>query len=62
MKIFKITTTYSTNIHIVAESYAEVERIFNAKYWPTNIKEIELISNNVLIQKHDEQPQDTNNE
>lgn len=57
MKIYKIDTGYGDyqNHCVVAESFAEAERIFNAKYWPTEIKSIELYSNYVQIQKYDEQ-------
>ncbi len=57
MKAFRISTRYSDyqNNLVIADSMAEAERIFNAKYYPTTIKSIELYSDYVQIQKHDEQ-------
>jgi hypothetical protein len=40
---------------VVAESMGEAERVFNGKYWPTEIKSIKLYSSYVQIQKYDEQ-------
>ena len=57
MKVFVVNTVYSgsqTNC-VVADNMAEAERIFNAKYWPTTIRSIELFSDYVQIQKYDEQ-------
>ena len=57
MKIFVVKTVYSgdqTNC-VVADNMSEAERIFNAKYWPTTIRSIELFSDYVQIQKYDEQ-------
>jgi hypothetical protein len=59
MKVYNIKTTYCSygQIHcVVAESMAEAERIFKAKYWPTEIEAIALHSNYVQIQQYDEQP------
>jgi len=58
MKIYDIKTTgtYSQPHSVVADSMAEAERIYTAKYWPVEIKAIELHSEYVLIQKYDEQP------
>ena len=57
MKVYDIETAYGNHqTHcVVADSMAEAERIFNAKYWPTTIKGITLHSEYVQIQKHDEQ-------
>lgn len=58
MKVFDIITPYGghSQVHsVVAESMAEAERIFNAKYWPTAMLEIRLHSSYVQIQKYDEQ-------
>lgn len=57
MKAFRITTGFGDyqNHLVIADNMAEAERIFNGKYWPTTIKAIELYSNYVQIQKHDEQ-------
>jgi len=57
MKVFVVKTNFSgsqTNC-VVADNMAEAERIFNAKYWPTTIRSIELFSDYVQIQKYDEQ-------
>jgi len=58
MKAFKITIGFGDcqNRLVIADNMAEAERIFNGKYWPTVINSIELYSNYVQIQKHDEQP------
>jgi len=57
MKAYKIYTGFGDyqNHLVIADNMAQAERIFEAKYWPTEIKEIELISNYVQIQKYDEQ-------
>jgi hypothetical protein len=57
MKVFNIITTFTAGQRhcVVAESMAEAERIFKAKYWPTEIRSIELHSDYVQIQKYDEQ-------
>jgi hypothetical protein len=57
MKAFRITTGYGDyqNHLVIADNMAEAERIFNGKYWPTTIISIELYSDYVQIQKHDEQ-------
>jgi hypothetical protein len=57
MKVFDIETSgsYSQTHCVVAESMAEAERVFNAKYWPTEINGIKLHSAYVQIQKYDEQ-------
>ncbi|HNX82741.1 MAG TPA: hypothetical protein PKL77_11420 [Candidatus Omnitrophota bacterium] len=57
MKVFDIITPYTgAQVHsVVAESMAEAERVFTAKYWPTTITEIKLHSEYVQIQKYDEQ-------
>ena len=57
MKVFDIQTgyNYSQRHCVVADSMADAERIFNAKYWPTDIRSIELHSEYVQIQKYDEQ-------
>ena len=57
MKVYDINTNCTrSQIHsVVAESIAEAERIYMAKYWPTTINSIELHSEYVQIQKHDEQ-------
>lgn len=58
MNVYDIETvnTYSQTHSVVAESMAEAERIFKAKYWPTTIQSITLHSKYVQIQNHDEQP------
>lgn len=58
MKVYDIQTNYSfDNIHsVVADSMAEAERIFKAKYWPTEIKSITVHSDFVQVQGFDEQP------
>lgn len=58
MKVYDIETigTYSQIHSVIAESMAEAERIFIAKYWPCHIKAIKLHSEYVQIQKWDEQP------
>jgi len=57
MKVFKITTGFGDNQNncVVADNMAEAERIFLGKYWPITIKSIELFSEYVQIQGHDEQ-------
>jgi hypothetical protein len=57
MKVYDIETiyTYGQRHSVVAENMAEAERIFLAKYWPTEIKSIALHSSYVQIQKYDEQ-------
>lgn len=57
MKVYDIETvfTYGQTHSVVADSMAEAERIFKAKYWPTDIKAIKLHSEYVQIQKYDEQ-------
>ena len=57
MKVYDIETgfNYSQNHCVVAESMAEAERIFLAKYWPITIKSIKLHSEYVQIQNYDEQ-------
>jgi hypothetical protein len=57
MNVYDIETGYSySQIHcVVAENMGEAERIFKAKYWPTEIKSISLHSVYVQIQKYDEQ-------
>jgi len=52
MKVFDVVTpcTYSQKHCVVAESMAEAEKIFNAKYWPTTILEIRLHSEYVEVQ------------
>lgn len=56
MNVYKIRTEFYDHLNycVVAENMAEAERIFNAKYWPKNIKSIELFSEYVQIQKYDE--------
>ena len=57
MKVFKVSTGCGDyqNHCVVADNMAEAERIFKGKYWPTTIKSIELWSEYVQIQTHDEQ-------
>lgn len=57
MNVYKISTGFGDyqNHCVVADTMAEAERIFNAKYWPTTIKTIELWSEYVQIQQYDEQ-------
>jgi hypothetical protein len=57
MKAFRVTTGFNDyqNHLVIADTMAEAERIFNSKYWPTTILSIELYSNYVQIQTHDEQ-------
>ena len=57
MYVYDIETgyNYSQIYCVVAESMGEAERIFKAKYWPTEIKSISLHSVYVQIQKYDEQ-------
>ncbi len=57
MNVYDINTVYShSQTHsVVAESMAEAERVFKAKYWPTKIESITLHSEYVQIQTHDEQ-------
>lgn len=61
MKVYDIKDSFSSNqIHsVVAESMAEAERIYLAKYWPNTIKEISLHSEYVQIQKYDEQKKES---
>lgn len=61
MRVYDIETefNYSQTHSVVAESMAEAERIFNAKYWPTTIKAIKLHSVYVQVQGLDEQAKDT---
>ena len=63
MKVFDIETcsSYSQNYAVVADSYAEAERIFLAKYWPITIKGIRLHSEYAQVQEVDEQPKITPN-
>ena len=60
MKIYDIETVsaYGQVHSVVADNMAQAERIFNAKYWPTDIKAIRLHSEYVQIQKWDEQPKE----
>ena len=59
MKVYKIKTCHVDQNHcVVAKSIGEAERIFNAKYWPVTIESIELWSEYVQIQTHDEQPKE----
>lgn len=62
MKVFKIKTGFGDYLNhcVVADNMAEAERIFNAKYWPTTIKSIDLYSEDVQIQKYDEQAKNGN--
>ena len=57
MKVYDIETryTYSQPHSVVAESMADAARIYNAKYWPTEIKSIRLHSDYVLVQGIDEE-------
>ena len=57
MKVYNIITQYSGGqVHsVIAESMAEAERIFQAKYWPTEIRAIELHAEYVQVQGDDEQ-------
>ena len=61
MNAYKISTGYGDylNYLVIADNMAEAERIFKAKYWPTTIKSIDLISEYVQIQNFDEQPKTT---
>lgn len=59
MKVYKIKTCHVDQTHcVVADSMGEAERIFKAKYWPVTIIDIELLSEYVQIQTHDEQPKE----
>lgn len=62
MKVYKIETAYTVGQphYVVAESMAEAERVYLGKYWPTEIKAIECISNYVQVQGFDEQPKNKN--
>lgn len=57
MKVYDINTGYTCGqTHsVVAENIAQAERIFLAKYWPTEIQEIRLHSEYVQVQGFDEQ-------
>lgn len=60
MNIYDIKTKVIGQINsVVADNMAEAERIFMAKYWPATIIEITLHSEYVQIQKHDEQPRNS---
>ncbi len=63
MNIYDIETAYSfSQTHcVVAENMAEAERVFTAKYWPTEIRSIRLHSAYVQIQKYDEQKKKSGN-
>ena len=63
MKVFDIDTGIGGyQVHsVVAETMGEAERIFRAKYWPTEIIAIKLHSEYVQIQKFDEQPKNEPN-
>lgn len=58
MNVYDIITPHNhgQTHSVVADSMAEAERIFEAKYWPITIERIELHSEYVQIQKYDEQP------
>jgi transposase-like protein len=58
MKVYNIKTAYTlSQTHcVVADNIGEAERIFLAKYRPITIISIELHSEYVQIQTHDEQP------
>jgi hypothetical protein len=60
MKVYDIEDGYNyAQVHsVVADSMAEAERIYRAKYWPTTIKAIRLHSEYVQIQGIDEQPKE----
>jgi hypothetical protein len=64
MKAFKILTGFGDyqNYLVIADNMAQAERIFEAKYFPTSIKAIELLSNYVQIQDFDEQPKEARDE
>ena len=62
MNVYDIETAFTHGqVHsVVADSMAEAERVFNGKYWPTEIKSIYLHSQYVQIQDHDEQKKEGN--
>lgn len=60
MKVYDIEDGFNySQVHsVVAETMAEAERIFKAKYWPVEIKAIRLHSEYVQVQGIDEQPKE----
>jgi hypothetical protein len=56
MIAYRIRTAYDNDHIVVAKNMGQAERIFNSKYWPTEIISIELLSLWVQIQDYDEQP------
>jgi len=54
MTLYEIETPYDTT-YVLAENYAEAERIHSDKYGPTKIKKIENITDYVQVQQFDEQ-------
>ncbi len=48
MKAFRIKTAYGFTI-VIAEDYAQAENIFKSHYWPTEIREIEQLPEEVLL-------------
>jgi hypothetical protein len=51
MNVYEVTTAFSSRDRqmVVANSMAEAEKLFNDKYWPTEILEIKLISSYVIV-------------
>jgi hypothetical protein len=60
MKVFDIETGFNySQIHsVVADNMGEAERVFRARYWPTEIKAIRLHAEYVLVQGIDDIPQE----